>query len=74
MSPQSSADNSGRKQSLNIYTTMLLLSFIALTIGAILMFMELQRYGNWPQWKTSQIDRPTIDVVKVVTPNDTFLV
>lgn len=31
---------------------MLLLSFIALTTGAILLFLELQRFGPWPQWNT----------------------
>ncbi|QDU78245.1 hypothetical protein Pan97_53290 [Bremerella volcania] len=51
MSPQSS-DKSGRKSNLNVYTMMLILSFIALTTGAILLFMELQRYGTWPQWNT----------------------
>lgn len=51
MSPQSS-DKSGRKSSLNIYTVMLLISFMALTTGAILLFLELQRFGNWPQWNT----------------------
>lgn len=45
-----SSDKSGRKSSLNIYTAMLMLSFIALTTGSILLFMELQRYGSWPQW------------------------
>ncbi|MBA2117494.1 hypothetical protein [Bremerella alba] len=51
MSPQSS-DKSGRKSNLSVYTMMLILSFIALTTGAILLFMELQRYGSWPQWNT----------------------
>lgn len=51
MSPQSS-DKSGRKSSLNVYTVMLIVSFICLTTGAILLFMELQRFGAWPQWKT----------------------
>ena len=50
MSPQTS-DKSGRKSNPNVYTVMLILSFIALTTGAILLFMELQRYGSWPQWK-----------------------
>lgn len=59
MSPQSS-DKAGRKSSLNIYTVMLLMSFIALTIGAILLFMELQRFGDWPQWRTSQAEVHTV--------------
>jgi len=51
MSPQSS-DKPVRKSPLNIYTAMLMISFIALTIGAILLYMELQRWGSWPQWNT----------------------
>lgn len=71
MSPQSS--DTSRKQPLSVYTVMLLLSFVALTIGAILMFMELQRYGSWPQWRVSQADRPAIEVVETA-PHQTFLV
>jgi len=71
MSPQSS--DTSRKQPLNVYTAMLLLSFVALTIGAILMFLELQRYGSWPQWRVSQADRPAIEVVETA-PHPTFLV
>jgi len=47
MSPQSS---DSRKTNLNIYTVMLIISFTALTTGAILLFLELSRYGSWPQW------------------------
>lgn len=46
-----------QKQMFNIYTVMLLISFIALTLGSILMFVELQRYGNFPgefPWKTTE--------------------
>lgn len=50
MSPQSSDKTATRKSSLNIYTVMLLLSFIALTTGSILLYMELGRYGAWPPW------------------------
>lgn len=74
MSPQTpSSDNAGRKQPLNVYTVMLLISFIALTIGSILMFLELQRYGSWPQWRVSQADRPAIEVVETVPAYQTYL-
>ncbi|MGY8767078.1 MAG: hypothetical protein ACKVH8_01440 [Pirellulales bacterium] len=49
MSPQSSGN--AAKQGLNVYTMMLALSFVALTIGAILLYLELNNYGSWPQWK-----------------------
>ncbi|MFI4873843.1 MAG: hypothetical protein ACIALR_00790 [Blastopirellula sp. JB062] len=52
MSPQSSGNPS--KQPLNIYAMMLILSFIALLIGAVLMYLELSRFGTFPQWKVSQ--------------------
>ncbi|PQO48004.1 hypothetical protein [Blastopirellula marina] len=52
MSPQSSGNPP--KQKVNIYSMMLILSFIALLVGAILMYMELNRFGSFPQWKVSQ--------------------
>jgi hypothetical protein len=30
---------------------MLLLSFIALSVGAMLLYYELQKYGSFPWWK-----------------------
>ena len=35
-----------RKQNFNIYTVMLIISFFCLLIGTLLLFLELQRYGN----------------------------
>jgi hypothetical protein len=32
---------------------MLLLSFIALTAGALIMYYELQKYGSFPYWRTT---------------------
>ncbi|PHS07012.1 MAG: hypothetical protein COA78_13760 [Blastopirellula sp.] len=49
MSPQSSGKTA--KQGINVYTMMLMFSFLSLTIGAVLLYAELQRYGPWPQWK-----------------------
>ena len=34
-----------RKQGMNIYTTLLILSFIAIVIACILLSMEMSRYG-----------------------------
>ena len=39
-----------QKQGTNIYTVMLILSFLALTTGAILLYMELSKYGPYPWW------------------------
>jgi len=33
---------------------MLLLSFIALTAGALIMYYELQKYGSFPYWQTTR--------------------
>ena len=41
-----------QKQGTNIYTVMLILSFLALVTGTILLAMELQRYGDYPWWRT----------------------
>ncbi len=46
------------KQSLNVYTVMLLVSFIALLIGAIMLLVELRRWGDFPSetpWDTSSV-------------------
>lgn len=46
-----------RKQGFGIYTMMLLVSFVMLTIGSIIMFTTLQRYGSFPgsfPWKTTE--------------------
>jgi len=50
-----------QKQKLNIYTMMLLISFVAVVTSCILMYMELQRYGEQDWWKTHEA-RPTTPV------------
>lgn len=39
-----------RKQNFNIYTVMLIISFFCLLIGTLLLFFELQSYGNLTEW------------------------
>lgn len=41
------------KQPVNIYTVMVLLSFVFLLIGTICLGVELSRWGNFPWWNTS---------------------
>ena len=46
-----------RKQGFGIYTMMLLISFVMLTLGSIIMFSTLQQYGSFPgsfPWKTTE--------------------
>jgi hypothetical protein len=51
VSRQSSASQTTQKQPLNVYTVMLIISFLALLISCILMYMELNLYGEFPWWK-----------------------
>ncbi|MEO2009969.1 MAG: hypothetical protein ABGX22_14940 [Pirellulaceae bacterium] len=49
--PQNSANQSLQKQPLNVYTVMLIVSFFALLIGTILLYLEGSNYGSLPWWK-----------------------
>ena len=42
----STANQPTQKRKLNVYTMMLILSFIALLTGTILLYMELNTYSN----------------------------
>lgn len=44
------------KQRLNVYTMMLVMSFIAICISCFLLYFELQRFGTYPWWNTSAAD------------------
>ena len=44
------------KQSLNIYTMMLVISFIAMLAGTFMLLLELRKWGNFPNeqpWNTN---------------------
>lgn len=34
-----------------VYSMMLIIAFIALTTGSVLLYLELQTYGEFPWWK-----------------------
>ncbi len=36
-----------RKQGMNIYTVMLVISFVCLVIGTIILFVEFSKFGTW---------------------------
>ncbi len=65
MSPQNLAAQelaSGQvevKQRTNVYTVMLILSFIAICTACTLLWIELHRYGKMPQWKTESVPPAT---------------
>lgn len=41
------------KQKTNVYTVMMILSFLALVTGTVVLSMELNRYGEYPWWRAS---------------------
>ena len=42
------------KQRLNVYTVMLIVSFIAICTGCVLLYLELSKYGAYPWWNVDQ--------------------
>lgn len=59
MSQPSSFDPSAvaapkQKQKTNVYTVMLFISFCAIVLACILLYMELQLWGDFPWWRTSE--------------------
>lgn len=42
------------KQRFNVYTMMLIVSFIALVLGSVMLYTELNKYGPFPQWRTTE--------------------
>lgn len=36
----------------NVYTSMLLVALICLSIASLMLYLELNTYGSFPQWKT----------------------
>lgn len=41
-----------QKQRLNVYTVMLIISFICIITATILLYVELERWGSFPWWNT----------------------
>ena len=39
------------KETSEIYTAMLVISFLAVLTSCILLYLELSRYGSYPWWK-----------------------
>ncbi len=40
-----------QKQPLNVYTVMLIVAFLALTIASLLLYLELTQWGSFPWWR-----------------------
>lgn len=43
-----------QKQRINVYTMMLIMSLIAISIGCTLLYFELERFGSYPWWNVSE--------------------
>ena len=54
MSQPSSVSSSlpKEKQPTNVYTVMLILSFVFLVTGSLILSTELNKFGTYPWWKT----------------------
>lgn len=50
---------SEQKQRTSIYTMMLLLAFVATTIGWVVLWLELREYGEYPWWRTDGVPAVT---------------
>ena len=42
-----------QKQKTNVYTVMLFLSFVAIVLACVLLWLELKQWGDYPWWKTN---------------------
>lgn len=68
-----------QKPQANVYTMMLILSFLAICVACSLLWLELKSYGEWPQWKvdvkaapvvTTPVDDAPVDDVPAEPPVD----
>jgi hypothetical protein len=41
-----------QKQGTNIYTVMLMLTFVFIVTATVMLAMELNRFGSYPWWQT----------------------
>ena len=41
-----------QKQQVNIYAVMLIIAFLSISLGCLLLYMELTRWGSFPWWNT----------------------
>jgi hypothetical protein len=43
-----------QKQKMNVYTVMLIVSFICLLTACLFLYLELRRWGSFPWWDVSK--------------------
>jgi len=54
-----------QKQKLNVYTMMLVISFLCLVTACILLFQELKLWGSYPWWNTDE-GKPNVSYVEPI--------
>jgi len=42
-----------QKQKTNVYTVMLIISFLCIVTACVLLYLELRQWGSYPWWNTS---------------------
>ncbi len=47
------AEGPVQKQKTNVYTVMLIVSFICIVAACLLLYAELKRWGSYPWWNTA---------------------
>lgn len=57
--PAPRAEIPTQKQKTNIYTMMLIISFICIVVACILLFWEVTLWGDYPWWRTDE-SRPNL--------------
>ena len=59
--PVSPASARAPKQRFNVYTMMLIISFFAVAGACWLLWTELKRFGEHPQWDTTKVRGAVVD-------------
>ncbi len=44
-----------QKQQINVYTVMLIIALMAISIGCLMLYLELGRWGDFPWWNTGSL-------------------
>ncbi|MFV1968220.1 MAG: hypothetical protein ACC628_22585 [Pirellulaceae bacterium] len=52
--PAGPAEVPAQKQRTNVYTVMLIISFFCIVTACVLLWLELNRWGSYPWWKTTE--------------------
>jgi hypothetical protein len=65
------AEIPAQKQRADVYTVMLIISFICIVTATVLLYAELERWGSYPWWKTS--DATASAILPGVQPDYQFV-